>query len=136
ACSPDGELATRRGKRIVHTRKVPLIDEDVRPTHLVGISEDITLARQTAEALREAKEAAEAASRAKGEFLANVSHEIRTPMNAIVGMTELVLDGQLTGEQRECLDIVGSSANSLLTVINDLLDLSKIEAGKVELDPI
>ena len=101
-----------------------------------GMVEDISERKRAEEELQQAKIAAEAAVRAKSEFLANISHELRTPMNGIIGMTEVALDTVLTPEQREYLTMVQDSADALLALLNDILDFSKIEAGRWELESI
>ncbi len=110
-------------------------DAEGTPLRFTGTDLDITERKRLEKALRRAKEAAEAANRAKDEFLANVSHEIRTPFGAILGMTELVLDTTLTEDQRQCLETARTAAESLLVLVNDLLEFEKIEAGKLELVP-
>ena len=114
--------------------KAPLTDGHGRRTGLVGTILDITEKNRFEQALREAKQFAEAANEAKGNFLANMSHEIRTPMNGVIGMTDLALETELTVQQREYLSIVKNSAQSLMVILNDILDFSKIEAGKMRIE--
>lgn len=143
------EYALRSGERLWLECSNSFLARPGKGTILLQVMRNITGRMQTEQELRSTNEFlktttqwaremaanAELASAAKSEFLANVSHEIRTPMNGVLGMTELALTTQLTPEQREYLDLVRSSAESLLTLLDDLLDLSKIEAGRMELDP-
>ncbi len=101
---------------------------------ILGFARDVTERKVALRDLRAAKEAAEAASHTKSEFLANVSHEIRTPLNAIVGMTSLLLDSSLASQQQAFAETIRSSSGTLLTLIDEVLDFSKIEAGRLELE--
>src|SRR5262249_16989723 len=101
-----------------------------------GVSQDVTDFKQMEGELITAKEAAEAAAQAKGDFLANMSHEIRTPMNAILGMAHLALKTELTAKQRDYVTKIRGAGQSLLGIINDILDCSKIEAGHLDIEKI
>jgi PAS domain S-box-containing protein len=130
-------LRRRDGGRVWVLENSSLIESDNgAPAEIEGTLIDITERKRAEDEWRQAKEAAEAANRAKSEFLANVSHEVRTPLNGVMGMTELALDTPLSPEQREYLEAIKSSADSLLRVVNDILDFSKIEAHKLDLDSV
>jgi two-component system sensor histidine kinase/response regulator len=131
------EITVKDGsKKYVETSIALIKNTEGQPLGFRGILRDITERMQTESALRNAKVEAERASNAKSEFLANMSHEIRTPMNGVIGMASLLLDTQLTTEQYEYAERLNKSAESLLRIINDILDYSKIEAGKLDLEII
>ncbi|PWC46559.1 histidine kinase [Azospirillum sp. TSA6c] len=104
--------------------------------YVTGALRDVTAQREIEASLRRAKEAADQANRAKGEFLATMSHEIRTPMNGVLGALALVEGPNLNEDQRQLLDVANRSGNALLQIIDDILDLSKLEAGKAEVEPV
>jgi PAS domain S-box-containing protein len=150
---PEENITPRHGQpRILHTKKLALCNTQGEPVFLLGISEDITERKHAAEELEryrvhleqlvavrtaelsQAKEEAEAANIAKSTFLANMSHEIRTPLNAITGLAHMIRRGGLTPEQSERLDKLQGASTHLLNIINTILDISKVEAGKLELE--
>jgi PAS domain S-box-containing protein len=113
-----------------------LVDENGAPKRLVGAMQNITARKAQERALVQAKEEAEAANRAKSAFLATMSHEIRTPLNGVLGMAQAMAMNALSADQRERLDVIRQSGEALLAILNDVLDLSKIEAGKLELEQV
>jgi PAS domain S-box-containing protein len=124
--------ATGRARWVRTVGEVQIVNG--KPERVVGAFQDVTDRRQAQEALRQASQAAQAASAAKSEFLANMSHEIRTPLNAVIGLSYLLEQSALTAEQRAFVSKIGIASRSLLGVINDVLDLSKIEAGELAIE--
>jgi PAS domain S-box-containing protein len=135
--SYDAKAMTRSRTTIdIQVAVAPLLDDTNQCIGSIAVARDVTQHKRSEEALRLAREAAEAASHAKSSFLARMSHEIRTPMNGVLGMTELLLETGLTSTQRKYAETVQRSGQNLLGIINDLLDFSKIEAGKLELENV
>lgn len=134
-----GEFCNRKKNGEIHWESAsisPIRNDLKQITHFVAVKEDITERKFIAEELYRAKEAAEAGNRSKSEFLANMSHEIRTPLNAILGFSDLALETDLTPEQHDYLTQVNFAGSALLRIINDILDLSKIEAGQLDIEQV
>ncbi len=128
-------ISTPSGERTLRTKKV-VIPDDNGPKYLLAIAEDITEQQAAALALEDALDHAQAANVAKTTFLATMSHEIRTPLNGVLGMAQAMAGERLSKPQRQRLNVIRESGEGLLAILNDVLDLSKIEAGKLELEEI
>ena len=122
--------------KYVLASKVPILDAEGKPLYLLSVSEDITEVKRKEEELKYALNLAEEATAAKSQFLANMSHEIRTPMNAIIGMAYLALKTELNAKQSDYISKIHNAGTSLLGIINEILDFSKVESGKLELENI
>lgn len=130
----ESQIKSRNGELKSTISNFRLIyDKDQTPIAVEGVARDITTLKSATEGLREAKEVAEKSLKVKKQFLSNMSHEIRTPMNGIIGMIDLLTETNLNDEQFEYVSTIKKSSETLLNILNDILDLSKIEAGKMEL---
>ena len=131
------ELQARAGDGSVRHLRIagePVFDSRGSAMAVIGLAHDITQDVTNNEALREARDAAQQAAEARARFLANMSHEIRTPLNGVIGMTQLLSNTELDAEQRDCVEIIRTSSEALMAIINDILDISRIDAGRIELE--
>jgi PAS domain S-box-containing protein len=128
-------LTQDKGERFLSTKKVAMRGPDGTPEHILIICQDVTERRADIQALTEARDAAEAANRAKSAFLANMSHEIRTPLNGVIGIVDALARTGLDGGQAEMVELVRSSAETLERLLSDVLDLARVESGRIEIHP-
>ena len=131
----ESSVTVTRGVRLLHTRKIPIFDGSDRAEYLLGISDDVTERANNERALAAAKQEAERANRAKSEFLSRMSHELRTPLNAILGFAQLLEADSVNEEQRESVAHILKGGAHLLELINEVLDIARIEAGHISLSP-